>query len=160
MAANFGPSRMRCVLYVIPFFFAIIMLCRRWSSRPGLFYVLQIFLWTASFRVNTEIVAWSTVRRILWRFLPCVRHAFFFNVKSCIKNLLLLTQLLVIGFRKQFAGKAYLKITYLWKRRCIGAVWKLDAPAYGLLPEKTLGAKERTNNGASGGVGASRGALH
>ena len=110
MAANFGPSRMRCVLYVIPFFFAIIMLCRRWSSRPGLFYVLQIFLWTASFRVNTEIVAWSTVRRILWRFLP---------------------------------GKAYLKITYLWKRRCIGAVWKLDAPAYELLPEKNLSEQRR-----------------
>ena len=147
MAANFGPSRMRCVLYVIPFFFAIIVLCRRWSSRPGLFYVLQIFLWTASFRVNTEIVAWSTVRRILWRFLPCVRHAFFFNVKSCpgyvLKIYYCWRNCLWLAFRKQFAGKAYLKITYLRKRRCIGAVWKLDAAAYGLLPEKNLSEQRR-----------------
>ena len=72
-----------------------------------------------------------------------------------------MTQLLVIAFRKQFAGKAYLKINLLVKtplhRRSMevrrSGLW---APA----GEKSLGAKERTNNGASGGVGASRGALH
>ena len=138
MEANFGPSRMRCVLYVIPFFFAWIMRCRRWSSRPGLFYVLQIFLWTASFRVNTEIVAWSTVRRILWRFLTCVRHAFFsFNVKSCpgyvLKVYYCWRNCLWLAFRKQFAGKAYLKINLLVKTPLHRRSMEVRRPGYGLL---------------------------
>ena len=56
----------------------------KYTSRAlNFFYVLQIFLWTASFGVNTEIVAWSTVRKILWRFLMCVGHAFFSMWRSC-----------------------------------------------------------------------------
>ena len=96
-----------------------IMRCRRWSTRPGLFYVLQIFPWTASFRVNSKIVAWSTVRRILWRFLTCVRHAFFSMWRSCpgyvLKVYYWWRTCLWLAFRKQFAGKAYLKINLLVK---------------------------------------------
>ena len=109
--------------------FAWIMRCRRRSRRPGLFYVLQIFLWTSSFRVNIEIDAWSTVRRILWRFLTCIRHALFFNVKE-------LSWLRIACdwfFERNFAGKAYLKINLLVKTPLRSAVWKLDAPGYGLL---------------------------
>ena len=97
------------------------MRCRRWSRRPGLFYVLQIFLWTASFHLNTEIVAWSNVRRILWRFLTCFCHAFFFNVRELswlrVKSLIYYwwRTCLWLAFRKQFAEKAYLKINLLVK---------------------------------------------
>ena len=95
------------------------MRCRRWSRRPRLFYVLQIFLRTASFRVNTEIVAWSTVRKIVWRFLTCVRHAFFSMWRSCpgyvLKVYYWWRTCLWLAFRKQFAGKAYLKINLLVK---------------------------------------------
>ena len=96
------------------------MRCRRWSRRPGLFYVLQIFLWTASFRVNTEIVAWSTVRRILWRFLTCVRHAFSFSMWRSYPGYVLKVYYwwrtcLWLAFRKQFSGTAYLKINLLVK---------------------------------------------
>ena len=48
--------------------------------------------------------------------IPHVRPGcfFFFNVKELswlrIKSVLLMTHLLVIGFSKQFAGKAYLEI--------------------------------------------------
>ena len=97
--------------------FVWIVRCRRWTRRPGLFYVLQIFLWTASFRVNTEIVAWSTVRRILWRFLTCVRHAIFSMWRSCpgyvLKVYYWWRTFLWLAFRKQFVGKAYLKINLL-----------------------------------------------
>ena len=67
----------------------------------------------------------------------------------------------MIGFSKAIRGKGLSKNNLLAKaplhrrsmevRRC--GLW---APA----GEKSLGAKERTNNGASGGVGALRGALH
>ena len=99
--------------------FAWIMRCRRWSRCPGLFYVLQIFLWTASFRVNTEFAAWSTVRRILWRFLTCIRHAFFSMWRSSPGYVLKVYYwwriCLWLAFRKQFVGKAYLKINLLVK---------------------------------------------
>ena len=135
---SLGPFHSRLFRRWCRFPFAWIVRCRRWSRRPGLFYVLQIFLWTASFRVNTEIVAWSTIRRILWRFLTCVCHAFFSMWRSCPGSVLKVyywwRTCLWLAFRKQFAGKAYLKINlYSWKRRCIGAVWKLDAPSYGPL---------------------------
>ena len=119
---SLGPFHSRLFRRWFRFPFAWIMRCRRWSRRPGLFYVLQIFLWTASFRVNTEIVAWSTVRRILWRFLTCVRHAFFERegvvlVTYLVKftwfvtwlSLLLMTHLLVIGFSKAIRGKGLSK---------------------------------------------------
>ena len=103
------------------------MRCRRWSRRPGLFYVLQIFLWTASFRVNTEIVAWRTVRRILWRFLTCVCHAFFSMWRSCPGYVLKVyygwRTCLWLAFRKQFAGKAYLKINLLVKTLLHSCLW-------------------------------------
>ena len=99
--------------------FPCIMRYRRWSRRPRLFYVLQIFHWTASFIVNTEIVAWSTVRRILLRFLTCVRHAFFSMWRSCpgcvLKVYYWWCTCLWLAFRKQFTGKAYLKINLLVK---------------------------------------------
>ena len=95
------------------------MRCLRWRRRSGLFYVLQIFLWTASFSVNTEIVAWSTVRRILLRFLTCVRHAFFSVSRSCpgyvLKVYYWWRTCLWLAFRKQFVGKADLKINLLVK---------------------------------------------
>ena len=42
-----------------------------------------------------------------------------------------MTHLLVIGFSKAIPGKGLSKNKP--KRRCMGAVWKLDAPGYGLL---------------------------
>ena len=116
---SLGPFHSRLFRRWCRFPFAWIVRCRRWSRRPGPFYVLQIFLWTASFRVNTEIVAWSTIRRILWRFLTCVCHAFFSMWRSCpgyvLKVYYWWRTCLWLAFRKQFEGKAYLKINLLVK---------------------------------------------
>ena len=75
-----------------------------------------------------------TVRRILWRFLTCVRHSLW---RSCpgyvLKVYYWWRNCLWLAFRKQFAGKAYLEINLLVKTPLHIVVWKLDAPGYGLL---------------------------
>ena len=54
-----------------------------------------------------------------------------------------MTQLLVmIGFSKAIRGKGLSKNNpYLWKRRCKGAVWKLDAPLSCLSQYRLLNAE-------------------